>query len=240
MKRFLVFVPLLVAGCSKPTPSLDGVWESSAISGSTYLQIEQGGKFDYHAGIVHMKGTFDLTGQHLVLKPDGIDNRLEGDITWKENGFTLEGPRFGATPMQFAKMTEDKVAQLHRSTERTLCLTHLKQIAIGSLIYSSDYDDTILSGKWSDQLMPYSKNISLFTCPTLKAEGKTGGYAVNSEVMGKKMKNILEPASTMLFLETSKTGMGIAAKPMEVANPPRHDGANAIAFADSHVKFVKP
>lgn len=73
-------------------------------------------------------------------------------------------------------------AQARESARSTSCLSNTKQIALGQLMYSQDYDETIipweivdrnnnpldvqLTGVWTTLIQPYLKNTQLLYCPS--------------------------------------------------------------------------
>ena len=77
----------------------------------------------------------------------------------------------------------------------TSCLSNLKQIGLGMIMYNSDYDETMIPGcivypvignyYWRDLIEPYSKNLQLRSCPAYANKymgpgtGWTGGYGIN-------------------------------------------------------------
>jgi len=82
-------------------------------------------------------------------------------------------------------------AQARERARMAVCLSNLKQIALGGLMYVNDYDETysfsrVTSGtgatgtghggapgvnvqSWKNLYQPYAKNVSLFWCPDTKA-----------------------------------------------------------------------
>ncbi len=78
-------------------------------------------------------------------------------------------------------------AQARESARATSCLSNTKQIAIGQLMYSQDYDETIvpwcnvnrnavpladqLPAVWTSLLQPYIKNKQIFLCPSFNEAG---------------------------------------------------------------------
>jgi len=73
-------------------------------------------------------------------------------------------------------------AQARESARATACLSNTKQMALGQLMYSQDYDETIipsnlyrttidsvdlqLAGVWTVVMQPYLKNTQIFFCPS--------------------------------------------------------------------------
>src|ERR1044071_4742778 len=53
-----------------------------------------------------------------------------------------------------------------RGSHRISCLSNIKQLGLGALMYSQDFDDRMPLGRnWNDAIYPYLKNDSLFHCP---------------------------------------------------------------------------
>jgi len=82
-------------------------------------------------------------------------------------------------------------ARARESARRTSCLSNLKQIGLGALMYTQDYDEKFmlisvngLSSSddknpfgWADALAPYLKSVQIFQCPS----EPTGGSISNSQ-----------------------------------------------------------
>lgn len=86
-------------------------------------------------------------------------------------------------------------AQAREAARRTSCLSNLRNIGTGSLMYSQDYDEQLLynysDGVWADDKSenksltwmareyPYIKNLQIFACPndTRSFDPKNGGDA---------------------------------------------------------------
>jgi prepilin-type N-terminal cleavage/methylation domain-containing protein/prepilin-type processing-associated H-X9-DG protein len=76
-------------------------------------------------------------------------------------------------------------AQARESARKTVCLSNMKQISLGALMYAQDYDETFaverepneydpgynngdiqsISGTWRYFIQPYIKNTQIFHCP---------------------------------------------------------------------------
>jgi len=188
-------------------------------------------------------------------------------------------------------------ARARESARRASCLSNLKQIGLGMMMYVQDYDgrfpvavvDSLshngsgvikgspycdnmpcgvftvsdghaaphASGKimsWMDLLMPYTKSVQIFVCPS-QLNSQYGGYGYNRQInnmwgshgtMPITESRLNNPSETGLLTDcndqycTYVTGNRITAM---VADPGRYnfhlhlDGVN-IAFADGHVKWL--
>lgn len=79
-------------------------------------------------------------------------------------------------------------ARARENARRASCMSNLKQIGLGIMQYTQDYDETlpraVLNGAadadennpygWADALQPYVKSTQLFQCPSEKRDPKTG------------------------------------------------------------------
>jgi len=86
-------------------------------------------------------------------------------------------------------------ARARESARRTSCLSNLKQIGLGALMYSQDYDEKFMlievngqtnSNKsnpfgWADALEPYLKSTQIFQCPSEPngPAGPSGDFAIS-------------------------------------------------------------
>lgn len=90
---------------------------------------------------------------------------------------------------------------------RSSCQSNLKQIGIGMLQYSQDYDEKMIfwynnnvspQENWMDIAQPYVKSTQIFVCPSIsdkkytpKSTTEVGGYAIN--VYGDRETNASNP-----------------------------------------------
>jgi prepilin-type processing-associated H-X9-DG protein len=120
------------------------------------------------------------------------------------------------------------------------CQTRLKELQLGILQYSQDYDEKFpLAKNWTEILSPYVPNKDSFNCPAVK--GGKWGYALNSNLAGQPLAELKEVARTVSLYETSVPGPDVFGTGKDIEN--RHlvyvgdrPGSN-VAFADGHVSF---
>ena len=85
-------------------------------------------------------------------------------------------------------------ARAREKARQTSCLSNVKQLALGAMMYAQDYDETyppglvqpvpgsnpVLTGLTSfsahDQIYPYVMNIQVYNCPSARALTWTGAY----------------------------------------------------------------
>jgi len=157
-------------------------------------------------------------------------------------------------------------SMIHETPHRNTCPSNLKQIALGIMMYSQDYDDklppAIFGGEtvgWVSGLQPYLRSYQIFQCPADQHEPPNDphlpgftDYWMNQnaakvdlyKLEGEPGKMILlgdgdgaSPASTASYAINE-----LPASWLQSSDSParRHvDGAN-YAFVDGHVKWLKP
>lgn len=118
-------------------------------------------------------------------------------------------------------------AQAREKARTASCLNNQKQISLGIMQYTQDYDETypsVDSGVLTQNIQPYLKNNDVFLCPSgyglynvnnkamIGAPGTTTttktSYAANADVMGgwnntpgKQIAIVQSPASTVLLAD---------------------------------------
>lgn len=127
--------------------------------------------------------------------------------------------------------SEDVSKSFADSTSRSKaasCLSNVKQVALGVLMYVEDYDEmTPRKGvSYTELVYPYVKNRQVFTCP-LSPKG-TISYTFNSGVAGISLALIDEPAKTVMVYEGKDGKLDY-----------KHDGEAAVGFMDGHTKLIK-
>ncbi len=82
-------------------------------------------------------------------------------------------------------------AKAREKARQTACLSNMKQMALGSLQYTQDYDEKYIAGVnrygkgpgWAGEMYPYVKSTGVFRCPddATALPGTTVSYALNSQ-----------------------------------------------------------
>jgi prepilin-type processing-associated H-X9-DG protein len=114
-------------------------------------------------------------------------------------------------------------AQARLKAQETSSVSNLKQVALGVLMYTQDYDERLPPmqdlATMKKAIMPYVRNEEVFKDP------RTGEpYRVNPAASRKPDASIAVPAQFVLLYEST----------------PSRDGKRAVAFADGHVKRLDP
>ncbi len=131
-------------------------------------------------------------------------------------------PRADFAPSVLRDLVKEPVAPVGSTVDRTITLSNLKQIALGTIMLSFDYDDYFPYVQSTPQLFnfiePYTKNREI-----LKTKNPMGGdFRFNMSLAGASMTSIEQPAGTPMFYESE-------------AWP---DGKRCVAYTDGHVKVV--
>jgi prepilin-type processing-associated H-X9-DG protein len=141
-------------------------------------------------------------------------------------------------------------AQAREKARQTACLSNVKMMSTGIMMYAQDYDERFpIAEQWTTGIEPYTKNERIFNCPTLnpasqygsESSGSSGSvvysYGFNKELSRLEMYKILDPRSAVMLFESDKKTKD-ATDPLEsIANPPRHSQGNNFGYADGHAKW---
>jgi prepilin-type processing-associated H-X9-DG protein len=147
--------------------------------------------------------------------------------TWK-----ILAPSIGIgipPPSLFATMLiPNPITQVAKgAAKRTACLSNMKQVALGTLMYGADNDDRMPdASKWRASIMPYVQNPETFRCPDDKS-GSATSYRMNPLMSKLEQTRVEDPAKTVMIYEGDANGF-IA----------RHDGKGTVGFVDGSAKIV--
>jgi prepilin-type N-terminal cleavage/methylation domain-containing protein/prepilin-type processing-associated H-X9-DG protein len=152
--------------------------------------------------------------------------------TRRERGFTLiELLVVIAIIAILAAILFPVFARARESARRTGCLSNMKQVTTGIMMYSQDYDETMPYqqdgdicdyGKsphavWINSTMPYVKNKQVYYCPSadkwppMPTDVSDSVYWYNGHASAKPIAAVPLPSESILFVEwahrTTCTGM---------------------------------
>jgi len=154
-------------------------------------------------------------------------------------------------------------AKAREKARQTSCLSNVKQIGLGMMMYAEDHDECYMvvnhtSGyDWFPPLYPYVKNRQIFRCPSHRAgagEPDTD-YALNGLFAhGTSMAQIEMPAEQIAIAERdggcTETGyhpwpdsggwgdLGNYSEFESHLATDRHNGGSNYGFADGHAKWL--
>ena len=144
-----------------------------------------------------------------------------------------------------------------RTTDRShlSCILNLKQLGLGFLQYTQDYDDKFppvsnANGGWTDLVFPYLRSAQIFHCPTVRGSNapKQTDYFFNARLSSFNAAKSPDATKTILGgdgLPAQGPAYSLSFLPpawRTDENSPawRHFDAANYLFADGHVKQLKP
>jgi prepilin-type N-terminal cleavage/methylation domain-containing protein/prepilin-type processing-associated H-X9-DG protein len=157
-------------------------------------------------------------------------------------------------------------ARARENARRASCQSNLKQIGLGLLMYTQDYDERAFAIQdyawWTEPYLPYIKNNQILKCPSAQVDRVTN-YSVNNNVMpplstteGRAIP-LLEYNSSMTMLaldgggttayssdwvqtnySQTSAGVGIFSENTFYSVSERHLQGPNVLFFDGHVKWM--
>ncbi len=109
------------------------------------------------------------------------------------------------------------------------CLSNIKQVGAGLVMYSADYDDHLPdASNWHIAAAPYWKNFEqIKKCPLAK---EPFSYAMNQALSGLSLEKVADREQRLLLYEsTSPTGSFVK----------RHHERGSVFFADDTAKLIE-
>lgn len=160
-------------------------------------------------------------------------------------------------------------ARARAKAQQTACLSNVKQLALGIVMYSSDqngkfplwsYNSVADVRDWGEAIQPYVKNEQIYRCPTSRQQPFWPGadYAMNRWLcydwvnlqFGSSQSEVKQPAKCLMVFD----GDLIWAQKVPAYNGPdlayqwtagadmltRHNEGANYGFCDGHAKFLLP
>jgi prepilin-type N-terminal cleavage/methylation domain-containing protein/prepilin-type processing-associated H-X9-DG protein len=143
----------------------------------------------------------DASGAFATRKHNNIYKESKSGVNMKNRGFTLiELLIVIAIISILAAILFPVFARARENARRSSCQSNLKQIGIGILQYTQDYDEKYpicwfltttaapltTASSWGSQVYPYVKSTQVFSCPSDNAKKPPGldrmSYAMNSNI----------------------------------------------------------
>ncbi len=159
-------------------------------------------------------------------------------------------------------------ARAREKARQTSCLSNVKQIGLGNLMYAQDYDEKTVYGSgwqypngslsWQLKVEPYIKNRQIFQCPSNPngefiywTQPLVYGYSRNVE-QNRSLGEFRFPAQTAMLgdgvhpaVEYPRGIVPLSCRgwdPCHTVEPTQdhflHNGGNNIVFYDGHAKWV--
>ena len=160
-------------------------------------------------------------------------------------------------------------ARARAKAQQNNCLSNVKQIMLGAIMYASDYDEKFQNcdgsgagcvgsqAAWAAQLLPYIKNTQILQCPSASGAANyscgttvaTLDYMFNNQVGNISSSYINQPSSCLAVLEGARgsgfSWCGYADYNTIKGNQTyygvnRHNEGGNYSFVDGHAKWLKP
>ncbi|MDF2439397.1 MAG: hypothetical protein JWN98_381 [Abditibacteriota bacterium] len=177
-------------------------------------------------------------------------------LDWKKPGFTLiELLVVIAIIAILAAILFPVFARARENARKSSCLSNLKQMGLGAMMYSQDYDERFMRvytnvapagpRDWATDTVPYIKSKQIFVCPSQTRGGY--GYGYNTWLAtstGRSLAEIQEPARTCLYSEIIQAvdrswPYNYYPADRRFEPEPRHlDGLNMV-YTDGHAKWIQ-
>lgn len=155
-------------------------------------------------------------------------------------------------------------ARARENARRSSCSSNMKQIGLGLLQYTQDWDERLpvradAANSWRTFIMPYVKSTQLFSCPSNKSNKSMAdalipiSYSCNRNVIGNpgnpglklsavasasQLISIAENMEGTAELSFGRAGFGIPANGQGLFAG--HLGMSNYLFVDGHVKSHRP
>ncbi|NSW57152.1 MAG: hypothetical protein HPY44_14155 [Armatimonadetes bacterium] len=147
----------------------------------------------------------------------------------------LEAVSLGLLAKMF--MFRAQAQDLRGEAQVQSCVSNMKQLMLGVLMYTQDFDQTLPGATWAKDLLPYvGNNEQLLRCP-----GRPDvpvGYALNEKLVGARLGDIKLPSETVALFEVRGGGESQVGNAADVPDPGFHNGMLAVGFMDGHVEMM--
>ncbi len=156
-------------------------------------------------------------------------------------------------------------ARAREKARQTSCLSNLKQMGLGVLMYAQDYDETlpvygyttgtitypdgVTTGTtllWYHIVYPYFKNYQMLNCPSSSTRYSggyhpMGGYGGNTYIWGRAMGALTTPSETLMALDGPYYLLDEDADNTDNGYNPTaaHNGGSNSVLCDGHAKWYQ-
>ena len=159
-------------------------------------------------------------------------------------------------------------AKAREKARQTSCLSNLKQLELGLIMYKEDYDgrhvysaldaggvaatangpyagNGVTRYWWFDMIKPYIKNSQIIFCPSDSVVQSCCGFPNNSYhpsgvLSGVADAQVLDPAQTLHLMDAKANYQVAENDPGSYSSSARHNEGWNISFVDGHAKWMKP
>jgi prepilin-type N-terminal cleavage/methylation domain-containing protein/prepilin-type processing-associated H-X9-DG protein len=157
-------------------------------------------------------------------------------------------------------------AKAREKARQTSCLSNLKQLEVGMIMYKEDYDQKNVSAAlpttdavtpngpygptscgnhywWFDMIYPYVKNSQIILCPSDSGVATCLGfpnrsYQPNTNMGGVADAAVQDAANTIHLIESKANYQAVDTDPGSYIYQNFHNGGWNISFVDGHAKWM--
>jgi prepilin-type N-terminal cleavage/methylation domain-containing protein/prepilin-type processing-associated H-X9-DG protein len=144
-------------------------------------------------------------------------------------------------------------AKAREKARQTSCLSNVKQLGLGFLMYAQDYDERMTVHRCSSldplpcymhEVEPYVKNSQLFVCPSdsgpyTSARGLRFSYGFNSNFNSDSLGKANYPAQQVMMAESGYGYTCMHSYYNHTDEVPGHNEGINLCFIDGHAKWMK-
>jgi len=132
----------------------------------------------------------------------------------------------------------------HGGSKKSLCLSHIKQMSVGLLIYSGDNDDRLpQASRWMEAInasnpigTPKDRE-KIFREPEMP--GFQGyGYAFRKKASTMKTDTVEKPTEYILVFDSILNQRNAASELDSMPQPGCHNGGDNVGYVDGHAKWI--
>jgi prepilin-type N-terminal cleavage/methylation domain-containing protein/prepilin-type processing-associated H-X9-DG protein len=116
-------------------------------------------------------------------------------------------------------------AQAREKARQSACLSNCKQMGLGVMLYTEDYDQTLPMGgftgkkpdRWYEFIAPYTKNKGIYVCPSRpdykQLDYGVGGYGININIcqwtFGRRLVEVADIAGTFIICDGAQCSKAV-------------------------------
>jgi len=167
---------------------------------------------------------------------------IDGGVLYKIN---LETMKVDTTLKYSAKTGGANIMRLFlapmigKAREKALtasCLSNVKQLALGLLLYAQDHDEALPGEEWAEELRLYIKPEGIYRCPSRPQTPV--GYALNDLLLGAELASIARPAEAIALFETDLGGDSPVGSAADIPDQGFHNGGVVVGYVDGHARWI--
>ncbi len=128
-------------------------------------------------------------------------------------------------------------SQAKNSAKNTMCMSNLKQLSNGALMYAAENDDKLpFATNWNDAVRKYVIKEDVFHCPGVP---HMYGYAYSDSLTSLALGQIAMPQNEPMIFDSNLREPNAHSDLSTLPTSGRHTKVN-LGYADGHVESKKP